>query len=108
MTTVLLIIQLLVAAGLVGVILMQRSEGGALGIGGGGGGMMSSRGAANVLTRTTMLLGAVFIANSILLAVVASVDADGRSVFDRTVEENPAIGVLDEEEEPGTGVPTDG
>ncbi|MED5550499.1 MAG: preprotein translocase subunit SecG [Pseudomonadota bacterium] len=107
MTTVLLIIQLLVAAGLVGVILMQRSEGGALGIGGGGG-MMSSRGAANVLTRTTMLLGAVFIANSILLAVVASVDADGRSVFDRTVDQNPAIGVLDEEEEPGTGVPTDG
>lgn len=108
MTTVLLIIQLLVAAGLVGVILMQRSEGGALGIGGGGGGMMSSRGAANVLTRTTMLLGAVFIGNSILLAVVASVDADGRSVFDRTVDQNTAIGVLDEEEEPGTGVPTDG
>ena len=110
MTTVLLIIQLLVAAGLVAVILLQRSEGGALGIGGGGGGggMMSSRGAANVLTRTTMLLGALFIGNSILLAIVASVDAEGRSVFDRTVEENPAIGVIEEEEEPGTPVPTDG
>jgi len=108
MTTVLLIIQLLVAAGLVAVILLQRSEGGALGIGGGGGGgMMSSRGAANVLTRTTMLLGALFIGNSILLAIVASVDAEGRSVFDRTVD-NPATGIVEEIEEQGTPVPTDG
>ena len=109
MTTVLLIIQLLVAAGLVAVILLQRSEGGALGIGGGGGGgMMSSRGAANVLTRTTMLLGALFIGNSILLAIVASVDAEGRSVFDRTVEESPATGIVEEQDEQGTPVPTDG
>lgn len=109
MTTVLLIIQLLVAAGLVAVILLQRSEGGALGIGGGGGGggMMSSRGAANVLTRTTMVLGALFIGNSILLAVVASVDAEGRSVFDRTVD-SPATGIVEETEEQGTPVPTDG
>lgn len=105
MTTVLLIIQALVAAGLVAVILMQRSEGGALGIGGGGG-MMSSRGAANVLTRTTMILGAVFIANSILLAIVASVDASGRSVFDRAIEDPAAITV--DEDEQGSPVPTDG
>lgn len=82
MTTVLLIVHLLVAAALVAVILMQRSEGGALGIGGGPGGMMSGRGAANLLTRTTMILGAVFVGNSILLAVVSGVDATGRSVFD--------------------------
>lgn len=106
MTTVLLIIQALVAAGLVAVILMQRSEGGALGIGGGGGGMMSSRGAANVLTRTTMILGAVFIGNSILLAVVAGVDSSGRSVFDRAIENPNAITV--DEDEQGTPVPTDG
>jgi preprotein translocase subunit SecG len=106
MKEVLLIIQLLVAAGLIAVILMQRSEGGALGIGGGGGGMMSSRGAANVLTRTTMILGAIFIANCILLAVVASVDSEGRSVFDRDVE-TPVIDLLEEPEQ-GAPVPTDG
>ncbi|TGY87433.1 preprotein translocase subunit SecG [Marinicauda algicola] len=82
MTTVLLIVHLLVAAALVAVILMQRSEGGALGIGGGPGGMMSGRGAANLLTRTTMILGAVFVINSIFLAIVSGVDATGRSVFD--------------------------
>jgi len=86
MTIVLLIIHLLVTTGLVAVILMQRSEGGALGIGGGGGGggMMGGRGSANLLTRTTMILGTVFIVNSITLAVIAGVDADNRSVFDRT------------------------
>lgn len=89
MTAVLLIIHLLVAAGLVAVILMQRSEGGALGIGGGGpGGMMSGRGAANLLTRITMILGAVFIGNSILLAVISGVTVDNRSVIDRI--EQPA------------------
>ena len=84
MTTVLLIIHLLVATALVTVVLMQRSEGGALGIGGGGpGGMVSGRGAANILTRLTMILGAIFIANSILLAIVQGVDSEGRSVFDQ-------------------------
>lgn len=69
---------------MVTIILMQRSEGGALGIGGGGpGGMMSGRGAANLLTRSTMILGALFVGNSILLAVLASVDESGRSVIDR-------------------------
>ncbi|WP_323761288.1 preprotein translocase subunit SecG [Maricaulis sp.] len=108
MTTVLLIIQLLVALGLIGVILLQRSEGGALGIGGGGGGggMMSGRGAANILTRTTMILGAVFIGNSILLAIVTGVAADGTSVFDTEID-NPATGVV-EQDELGTPVPTDG
>lgn len=83
MTTVLLIIHLLVATGLVALVLMQRSEGGALGIGGGGGGMMAGRGSANMLTRATMILGAVFMANSILLAVISGVDGTTRSVIDR-------------------------
>ncbi|MGY6629182.1 MAG: preprotein translocase subunit SecG [Oceanicaulis sp.] len=84
MIAVLLIIHLLIIAAMVTVILMQRSEGGALGIGGGGpGGMMSGRGAANLLTRSTMILGALFVSNSILLAVLASVDDSGRSVIDR-------------------------
>ena len=85
MTTVLLIIHLLVASALVAVILMQRSEGGALGIGGGPGGMMSGRSAANLMTRLTMVLGAVFVANSILLAIVSGIDSTGRSVFDQEV-----------------------
>jgi preprotein translocase subunit SecG len=84
MIAVLLIIHLLIIAAMVTIILMQRSEGGALGIGGGGpGGMMSGRGAANLLTRSTMILGALFVGNSILLAVLASVDDSGRSVIDR-------------------------
>jgi preprotein translocase subunit SecG len=90
MTAVLLIIQFLVAVALTVVILMQRSEGGALGMGGGGGGgtggMMTGRSAANVLTRITMFLGAVFIANSILLAVLSGVDTTNRSVIDRAGE----------------------
>ena len=57
MTTILLIIHLLIALALVGVILLQRSEGGALGIGGGGfGGLMTGRSSANLLTRTTAFL----------------------------------------------------
>lgn len=84
MTAVLLIIHVLIAAALTGVILMQRSEGGALGIGGGGpGGMMSGRGAANLLTRITMILGALFIGNSILLAILSGVTTSTGSVLDR-------------------------
>lgn len=86
MTAVLLIIHFLVAVALVAVILMQRSEGGALGMGGGPGGMMTGRGAANLLTRTTMVLGAVFIGNSILLAILSGVDTSNQSVIDRAGE----------------------
>ena len=87
MTAVLLIIHVLIAAALTGVILMQRSEGGALGIGGGGpGGMMSGRGAANLLTRVTMILGARFIGNSILLAIISGVTTSSGSVLDRVGE----------------------
>ncbi|MEC8026018.1 MAG: preprotein translocase subunit SecG, partial [Pseudomonadota bacterium] len=66
MTAVLLTVHLMIAAGLIVVILLQRSEGGGLGIGGGaGGGMggfMSARGTANLLTRTTAILAAAFMA----------------------------------------------
>ena len=73
MTTFLLVVHALIALALVTVILLQRSEGGGLGIGGGtGGGMVSVRGAANLLTRTTTILAVLFIATSILLAVLAA------------------------------------
>jgi protein translocase SecG subunit len=61
------------ALALVGVILLQKSEGGGLGIGGGtGGGLMTARGAANLLTRSTTVLASLFIVSSIVLAVLAA------------------------------------
>lgn len=72
MSTVLLVIHLMVAAALVGAVLLQRSEGGALGIGGGGGGgFMTGRGTANLLTRVTAVLAVAFFATSILLTILA-------------------------------------
>lgn len=73
MITFLLVVHTIIAIGLVGVILLQRSEGGGLGIGGGtGGGLMTARGAANLLTRSTTILATLFILSSILLAVLAA------------------------------------
>lgn len=71
MFTFLLILQTLVAASLVLVILMQRSEGGGLGVGGSSSGFMTARGAADFLTRATAVLGAAFVILSILLAAIA-------------------------------------
>lgn len=71
MFTFLLIVQTLVAAALVAVILMQRSEGGGLGVGGSSAGLMTARGAADFLTRSTAILGAIFIFLSIALAAIA-------------------------------------
>jgi preprotein translocase subunit SecG len=73
MFTFLLIFQALVAASLVGSILMQRSEGGGLGVGGSSSGFMTARGAADFLTRTTAILAAIFIINAIVLAGIAGV-----------------------------------
>jgi preprotein translocase subunit SecG len=71
MTTVLLLIHIMVALALVGVVLLQRSEGGALGIGGGGGGFMTGRSAGNALTKTTAVLAGCFFATSLLLSILA-------------------------------------
>ena len=61
MTTVLLVIHIMIAIALIAVVLLQRSEGGALGIGGGGGGFMTGRGAGNALTKTTAVLAAALL-----------------------------------------------
>ena len=74
MFTFLLIVQTLLAATLVGVILMQRSEGGGLGVGGSSSGFMTARGAADFLTRATAVLGGLFIVLSIVLAAYAGVN----------------------------------
>ncbi len=68
----LLIIQTLIAASMVGVILMQRSEGGGLGVGGSPAGLMSARGAADFLTRATTILASLFVVLSIVLAGLAT------------------------------------
>ncbi len=71
MFTFLLIVQTLVAAALVSVILMQRSEGGGLGVGGSSSGFMTARGASDFLTRSTAVLGGLFVLLSIALAAYA-------------------------------------
>ncbi len=71
MFTFLLILQTLIAASLVSVILMQRSEGGGLGVGGSSSGFMTARGAADFLTRSTAVLGGLFVILSIVLAAYA-------------------------------------
>jgi preprotein translocase subunit SecG len=92
MTTIVLIIHLLVALALVGVILLQRSEGGALGIGGGGmGGLMTGRSSANLLTRVTAVLAATFMATSLLLAVLAAHRTAPRSILDQPAPTAPQI-----------------
>ena len=67
----LLIVQTLIAVALIAVILMQRSEGGGLGVGGSSSGFMTARGAADFLTRATSVLGGLFIVLSIVMAAIA-------------------------------------
>ncbi len=67
---------------MVGVVLLQRSEGGALGIGGGGSGLMSARGAAGTLVRMTMIIGGIFLATSLALTVIANRSSEDSSVLD--------------------------
>ena len=68
----LIVVQGIIAASLVGVILMQRSEGGGLGMGGSPSGLMSARGAADFMTRATTVLATLFVSLSIALAFVAA------------------------------------
>ncbi len=71
MYTVLLVIDIMAAAAMILLILIQRSEGGALGMGGGGGGLVTGRGAANLLTRSTAILAAVFFTASLALGALS-------------------------------------
>tara|TARA_R110002110_G_scaffold29413_2_gene105046 strand:- start:4220 stop:4657 length:438 start_codon:yes stop_codon:yes gene_type:complete len=85
MATIILIIHLMLAIALVATVLLQRSEGGALGIGGGGDGFMSGRGAGNALTRATAVLAALFITTSLALGIIATRGGSAGGVFDRLV-----------------------
>lgn len=86
MTTILLVIHLMVAIAMIVLVLLQRSEGGALGIGGGGGdGMMSARGLGNAMTRATAVLAGVFFLTSIGLTVLGTIE-NRSSVLDGVIE----------------------
>jgi len=81
MENVVLIVHLILALGLIGVVLLQRSEGGGLGMGGGG--AMSGRQAATALGKVTWVLAAGFICTSIVLTIIAAEKSAGSSVLDR-------------------------
>ncbi len=90
MFTFLLVVQAVVAALLVAVILMQKSEGGGLGVGGSPAGLMSARGAADFLTRSTTVLATIFVALSIVMAVIASVRHAPSDIDTSLVRQAPA------------------
>ncbi|RIJ28932.1 preprotein translocase subunit SecG [Henriciella algicola] len=88
--TVILVIHILASLVLVGVVLMQKSEGGALGVGGGGGGggLMSGRGAAGALVRTTIIFGAIFFITSLVLTTITTRHlGDDRTDVERALDE---------------------
>ena len=92
-STVLLVVHLMIAVALVAVVLLQKSEGGALGIGGGGGGgggFLTGRGSADLLTRTTSILAVVFFMTSLGLTILANQASTPSSVFDRVQTPAPA------------------
>ncbi len=89
MENVVLAIHLILALLLTGVVLMQRSEGGGLGMGGSSN-VMTARGAANAMTRATWILAAMFIATSIILTILAAADSAGASLTDQIGVELPA------------------
>jgi preprotein translocase subunit SecG len=82
MHTVIILVHLMIVLALVGLVLLQKSEGGGLGMGSGGGSFMSSRGTANVLSRTTAILAAMFFTTSLILSIVAGWDRKPRSILD--------------------------
>src|SRR5271154_2418341 len=84
MEIILRVLQVFLALGLIGVVLLQRSEGGGLGIGssGGAGSFMSVRGTANFLTRVTAILAALFMITCLVLALLAKPNTAPKSIFD--------------------------
>ncbi|MEC9347418.1 MAG: preprotein translocase subunit SecG [Pseudomonadota bacterium] len=86
MIQIVLVIHVIIAVTLIGVVLLQKSEGGALGIGGGGG-VMSGRGAANLLTRSTAILATLFFVSSITLAILAGNRGGPESIITQPIEQ---------------------
>ena len=98
MQTVLIVVHLMIVLALIGVVLLQRSEGGGLGIGGGSG-FMTARGAANALTRATAILATMFFVTSLLLSIMARYGEKPADILDRvptTQSGDTNGGVLDQ------------
>ena len=117
MQIVIVLIHLFIVLAMIGVVLLQKSEGGGLGIGSTGG-FLSSRGTSNVLTRTTAALAIFFFATSLLLSILAGWDRKPRSIIQNTgapTQQTPSGpseqggGVLDtlrqQEQQPATPPP---
>ncbi len=91
MIAAILVLHVFIAVALIGSILIQRSEGGALGMGGGSmGGLMTARGSANLLTRVTAGLAVCFFVTSIMLAIMAGGTKTTRSIVDQPASTAPA------------------
>jgi preprotein translocase subunit SecG len=108
MNNVLLVIHLLVALAMIGVVLLQRSEGGALGMGGGGGGggmggFLTGRGTANLLTRATAILAAAFMVTSLTLSILADGGSEPTSILD----DLPVTAPSQDQEPAGPSVPVE-
>jgi preprotein translocase subunit SecG len=118
MQTVIIVIHLMVVLALIGVVLLQRSEGGGLGIGGGSG-FMTARGATNALTRTTAILAALFFATSLGLSLIARYGEREIDILERVPtlgsqqqqqQQQDGSGVLDQlggSESPSAPAPTE-
>ncbi len=105
MQTVLIVIHLMIVLALVGVVLIQRSEGGGLGIGGGSG-FMSARGTANALTRTTAILAALFFVTSLGLGLLARFESKPTDILDRIQSSPTAPGASVLDQLPGSAPAT--
>ncbi|MGA8900457.1 preprotein translocase subunit SecG [Bradyrhizobium sp.] len=103
MQTVVIVIHLMIVATLIATVLLQKSEGGGLGIGGGAG-FMSSRGTANLLSRTTAILAAGFFVTSLFLSWLASYDRKPSSIILPTTQSQPAGGATPTVPSSGGGV----
>ena len=103
MESVVLVIHLILALGIIALVLLQRSEGGGLGIGGGGGGgLTTAQGAANAMTRTTAIFAGCFFVTSLILGILAGKQTGTASILDNLDESVPAVTVtIDEGEETG-------
>ncbi len=92
MESVVLVIHLILAVAIIGLVLLQRSEGGGLGIGGGGvGGLMSAQGTANALTRATAIAAGLFFTTSLILGILAGGHHRSASLLDTLDENVPAV-----------------
>ncbi|MBU6268072.1 MAG: preprotein translocase subunit SecG [Sphingomonadales bacterium] len=101
----LMVVQALIGAALVGVILIQKSEGGGLGVGGSPAGLMSARGAADFLTRSTAVLATLFVVFAILLAALAVKQGSGESV-DTSLQRAAPVDPLGSAAQPGAAPAT--